>query len=367
MTSGADLSTLPELPGVLSAQEAADSARHLAALQRGNGMIPWFHGGHCDPWNHVESAMAMSVCGLLDESEAAYDWLAATQLGDGSWFNYYQGGFIKDPRIDTNTCAYVATGVWHHYCVTGDRGFLERRFDMVARALDFVLRFQLADGTIRWSVDATGRPEPYALLTGSSSIYHALRCGVSAAEELGAARPHWELAAGRLGHAIAHHPGSFAPKNEFAMDWYYPVLCGALEGPAGHRRLDMGMATFVMAGRGVRCVSTSDWVTAAETAECAMALDALGRRDEALEVLGRTTAHRREDGSYFTGIAYPELATFPGGEITSYTAAAVVLAADALSSTSAAAGLFRGERLAPALDLPAVRCRGAASATCTAR
>jgi hypothetical protein len=358
--------TLPELPGVLTADEVADSAAHLVALQRADGMIPWFEGGHCDPWNHVEAAMALSVCGRDAAALAAYDWLERAQLGDGSWFNYYVGDRVKDPRIDTNTCAYVATGVWHHYCVTGDEGFLAARFAMVERALDFVLRFQGDDGTIRWSVDQTGCLEPYALLTGCSSIFHALRCGVAAAELLGCARPDWELAAGRLGHAVAHHPGSFAPKNEYAMDWYYPVLCGALDATAAVRRLDAHLGTFVIEGLGVRCVSTNDWVTAAETAECAMALDAVGRRDAALTVLERTAGHRREDGSYWTGIAYPSLTTFPGGETTSYTAAAVVLAADALSDTSEAAGLFRGERLAPALDLSAGRCRGAASATCTA-
>ncbi len=361
-----EVRTIPELPGVLSAAEVADSAAHLAGLQRADGMIPWFEGGHCDPWNHVEAAMALSVCGHVDEVEAAYDWLGAAQLGDGSWFNYYVADRVKDPRIDTNTCAYAATGVWHHFCVTGDASFLERRFGMVERALDFVLRFQLDDGTIRWAVDFSGRPEPYALLTGSSSIFHALRCGVSAAEELGVARPDWELAAGRLGHALAHHPGSFAPKNEYAMDWYYPVLCGALDELAANHRIDAHLPTFVIEGLGVRCVSTNDWVTAAETAECAMALDALGRTDEALHVLSQTAGHRRDDGSYWTGIAYPSLTTFPGDETTSYTAAAVVLAVDALSGASGAAGLFRGERLAPALDLPAGRCRGAASATCTA-
>ncbi|HEV3329095.1 MAG TPA: hypothetical protein VGZ33_06825 [Acidimicrobiales bacterium] len=367
MSGAPEVWTLPELPGVLTSAEVADSGEHLAELQRDDGMIPWFEGGHCDPWNHVEAAMALSVCGRAREAEAAYAWLAATQLSDGSWFNYYLGDRVKDARIDTNVCAYPATGVWHHYCVTGDVAFLVERFGMVEAALDFVLRCQLADGTIRWSLDATGRSEGYALLTGSSSIFHALRCGVAAAEELGASRPDWELAAGRLGHAVAHHPGSFAPKNEYAMDWYYPVLCGALDGRAASARLDAGIATYVLEGLGVRCVSTNDWVTAAETAECAMALDALGRRDEALTVLAQTAAHRRGDGSYFTGLAYPSRTTFPGGETTSYTAAAVVLAADALSSTTPAAGLFRGERLAPALDLPAGHCRGAASLTCTAR
>jgi hypothetical protein len=365
VTTAPRLGTLPELPGVLSHEEVAQSGRHLEALQRSNGMVPWFEGGHCDPWNHVESAMALTVCGRYEASDAAYSWLAQTQLGDGSWFNYYVVDRVKDPRIDTNTCAYVATGVYHDFCVTGDVGTLERRFEMVAGALDFVLARQAEDGTVRWSLDATGRTEGYALLTGSSSIFHALRCGVAAAEVLGRARPDWELAAGRLGHAIAHHPGSFAPKHEYAMDWYYPVLCGALGDGGAARRLDASWSTFFMEGRGVRCVSTSDWVTAAETAECAMALDALGRRDTALSLVGLTAAHRRGDGSYYTGIAYPDLATFPGGETTSYTAAAVILAADAISSTTPAAGLFRGERLAPALDLPAGRCRGPASAACT--
>ena len=80
--------------------------------------------------------------------------------------------------------------------------------------------------------DSAGRLERYALLTGSSSIYHSMRCAVAIAECLAKDRPDWELAAGRLGHAVAHHPGAFAPKVEFAMDWYYPMLSGALEGEA---------------------------------------------------------------------------------------------------------------------------------------
>ena len=37
---------------------------------------------------------------------------------------------------------------------------------------------------VRWSLDSAGRPEKYALLTGSSSIYHSLRCAIACAEEL---------------------------------------------------------------------------------------------------------------------------------------------------------------------------------------
>ena len=356
---------VPEVPGVLGASDVLASAHTIAEVQEPDGMIPWHPGGHCDPWNHVESAMALTVCGLWDEAERAYDWLAATQLGDGSWFNYYLAGSVKDPRLDTNVCAYVATGLWHHHLVTGDDELLSRHWPMVERALDFVLRWQRPDGSVRWSIDPAGRPEGYALLTGSSSVYHSLRCGVAAAERLGRERPDWELAAGRLGHAVAHHPSSFAPKAEFAMDWYYPVRSGAVEGERGWERLECGWDTFVMDGLGVRCVSSNDWVTAAETAECVLALDALGMDDLATELLASGQGLRLADGSYWTGMVYPDEVSFPGGERTTYTAAAMVLAADALSRTSPASGLFRGERIPGGLDLAEPWCEGTA-AGCTA-
>ncbi|MEC9182476.1 MAG: prenyltransferase, partial [Actinomycetota bacterium] len=66
---------LPHLPGVITADEVAASAAHLASLQRPSGMIPWFTNGHCDPWNHVESAMALDIAGRSAEAELAYDWL----------------------------------------------------------------------------------------------------------------------------------------------------------------------------------------------------------------------------------------------------------------------------------------------------
>ena len=51
------------------------------------------------------------------------------------------------------------------------------------------------------------------------------------------------------------------------MDWYYPVLGGALRGAAAAERLARGWDTFVVPGLGVRCVSDQPWVTVAETCE----------------------------------------------------------------------------------------------------
>ena len=300
--------------------------------------------------------MALTVTGHREAADAAYEWLVRHQLGDGSWFNYYLGAAVKDPRLDTNVCAYVAAGVYHHLVATGDVDAAAARWPMVERAMDFIVRFQRGDGAITWSLDASGRRESYALLTGSSSIYHSLRCAVALAERLDHHRPAWELAAGRLGHALAHHPESFAPKDEFAMDWYYPVLCGAVLAEAAQERLEAGWSRYVMDDYGVRCVSSNDWVTAAETAETVLSLDAIGRRDAAVDLLAQTGRHREPDGSYFTGIVYPERVTFPGLETSSYTAAAVLLAVDAVTDSSAAAGLFRHGVLADTLDWPESGC-----------
>jgi len=351
------LSYLQEgVPELLSGAEIARTATYLSDLQRPNGMIPWFEGGHCDPWNHVEVAMALTVTGHHDAARAAYRWLAATQLGNGSWFNYYVGSRVKDQRLDTNVTAYLAAGLYHYLLVTDDVDFVAELWDCVEAAIEFVLRWQLDDGTVRWSLDALGRPESYSLLTGSSSIYHSLRCAVALGERLDQTRAHWEWSAGRLGHAVAHHPGAFAPKNEFAMDWYYPIFCGALRGEGAERRLNDGWERHVMEGYGVRCVSTNDWVTAAETAECVLTLDAMGLTSRALELFSCTRRHRRNDGAYLTGLAYPEGVSFPAQEVSAYTGAAVLLAADALSSASPASGLFRHEFLASAPDVAEAGC-----------
>jgi len=87
---------------------------------------------------------------------------------------------------------------------------------------------------------------------------------------------------------------------------------------------------------------------------------------EARRLFSAAQGLRLADGSYWTGMVYPERDTFPGQERTTYTAAAVILAADALSNASPAAGLFRGETLPVGLDLAESRCTRSAADGCTA-
>lgn len=331
---------VPSVDGLLTAADLRLSAESIVELQLPNGMIQWYPGGHADPWNHVETAMALSTCGFTEQAELAYRWLADIQRPDGSWHNYYTADGIEDSKLDSNCIAYIAAGVWHHHLATGDRGFLAEYWDVVERAIEFVLDLQTKRGEIIWARHPDGKPWSYALLTGSSSICHSLRCAAWIADELGRPRPHWIEARDRLASVIANHPNAFEPKARWAMDWYYPVLTGAVVGDDAAKMLSKGWDTFVMPGKGVRCVSDRPWVTVAETCECALAHLAVGERATALTMFTWVQALRDRDGSYFTGMVFPELVHFPDQERSAYTAAAVILLADALDGVNPTSNLF---------------------------
>ena len=57
------------------------------------------------------------------------------------------------------------------------------------------------------------------------------------------------------------------------MDWYYPILGGALRGAQASARIAERWDEFVVDGLGIRCVDDRPWVTGAETCELVMALE----------------------------------------------------------------------------------------------
>jgi hypothetical protein len=326
----------------LSGEEVAETAAWLASEQLPSGLFPWYRGGHGDPWNHVEAAMALAAAGHWVGVERAFAWLGKNQLPDGSWCRFYVEDGVTDSRRDPNASAYVATGAWWCALAGGGRSFLEWAWAMVERGVTWCLGQQRPGGEVAWSSSPDGVPGGFALLAATCSVQHSLRSAARVAAALGHDRKEWLAAAERARTAVrnaiegAEGANAFARKDCWAMDWYYPVLTGALEGKAARSRICERQGEFIEPGFGARCVSRRQWVTAAETAECSVAFAKAGFSEEASKLLSWTRHFRDGAGAYWTGCAHPGCARFPFGQRSTYSAAAVLIADHVLSGKSAA-------------------------------
>lgn len=344
--------SLPWISGVLTRAQVRATGAAIVEMQEPDGALPWFPGGKTDPWDHVESAMALTASGFHAQARAAYEWSAHTQRADGSWPRELRVGRVVDTGVDSNFCAYIAVGVWHHYLASADEAFLWSMWPTVRAAIDRVLMFQRADGAFRWAADyRTGEMFDDALITGNASIYSSLCCASRIAAAVEVPVPEWDRALADLAAAFTRPTETFLPPSEHSMDWYYPVLGGPIRGAAGRALLDEHWDRFVVPGLGARCVDHRPWVTGAETSELALALESVGDVDRAAQMVESIQHLRDPDGSYWTGLVFADGKRWPV-ERSCWTSAAVILAADAISRATPAGGVFAelGSVPVPALD-----------------
>jgi len=333
---------------LLSERELVETTAWLAQRQKPTGEIPWADGQKMDPWDHVHSAMGLAAMGKLDAARAAYRFMVETQDDNGGWAAERRGGKVSRITQESNHSAYFATGVLHMHCARPDVAFLTEMWPTLERAVEHVLSMQLPSGAIAWA-QKNGKVWRAPLLTGCSSIHGSLVCAIRIAQRLGHERPHWLKARKRLQRVLQHEPNVFVDTDlpekpgRHSMDWYYPVLGGAVRGEEGRARLsDPALAgAFVERGVGCRCVKDKAWYTVAETTELVLALQASGLSARAREMLTWTRRHRTENGAYWTGATHPEGEIFPEGEQTSWTAAAVLIAHDAVTQRSRTSDFFR--------------------------
>jgi len=347
MTDTAPLAAAPLLARL------GPALNRILEVQSADGSIPWFENGPWDPWNHVESAMALTAMGAIEAARSAFEFLLDTQREEGAWMGEYgntlpvvdRDYISRQPApafLDTNFCAYPAVGVVHYLLATQDLERTRRWWPMIQRALDFVLSLQHPDGTISWALEARNTPEDDALLCGNASIVKSLECGIFLAEACGQPRPDWQARREALMRAICVTPERFDRRKtgvRYAMDWYYPVLAGVFTSEQGIARLNQKWQKFVVSGRGCRCVSDEPWVTVAETCELAMALLQVGRQEPARALFNEIQSLRDASGVFWMGWQFEEHLIWPK-ERPSWTQAAVILAADALDNRSAASRLL---------------------------
>ncbi len=312
----------------------------IASTQRENGDIPWSPGDKTDPWDLVEAAMGLTIGGFFERAEAAFRWLQSKQRLDGSWHASYRNGLPEDRTFDTNMSSYIAVGLFHYYLITGNIHFLKAMWPTMSAGINFALSLQTPRGEIYWAKSPEGKIDPMALLTGSSSIYFSLKCALAIAHVLGTDMPSWRQALTRLGHAIQYQPHLFnITKSRFSMDWFYPVLSGAVTGPDAQKRIDKHWKKFVVKEQGVKCVADEPWITIAESCELVMALAAMGNDDPAKVLFSWIQDKCFNDGSYWCGFTYPDMIVWPEEKVT-WTNAVALMAADALYNLTPAGRIF---------------------------
>ena len=320
------------------------SVEYILKVQNQDGSIPWEVNKKLDPWDHIEAAMGLSVSGKKEEAESAFLWLKTNQLSDGSWYSEYLMSSPVTKRKETNFSAYIATGLWHYYLIFEDKNFLKFMLPTIIKCVNFVTSMQTEQGDIYWASEEDKEILDDSLITGSSSIYKSLECASAIFNLLGESSLQTDISKKNLKNSILNNPErydrSWESKSRYSMDWYYPILCGLYDDKKSIKDIETKWSKFIVDDMGCKCVEEEPWVTVAESSELVVALVKIGLREEALKIFNSLHQWRdKQDGLYWTGYVYKDKKFWPVEKPT-WTAGAVLLAADALYEFTPGSELF---------------------------
>ena len=210
--------------------------------------------------------------------------------------------------------------------------------------MKFVLDGQTKHGDILWAKDKTNKWMDDSLVTGCSSIYKSLVCAQNISKELGIEKEAYKKEISMISEAIRNKPERFdrswESKSRYSMDWYYPILCGVIDGDEGLKRINESWDKFVVKDLGCKCVEEEPWVTAAESCELVLALNKISEKDKA-EVIFKDVLNLADPKSnlFWTGYVFADKKYWPI-EKPSWTAAAVILAANSLYKFTKSSDFF---------------------------
>ena len=317
---------------------------YITKCQNRLGGIAWEPNGKVDPWDHVESIMALNLLDFKEEALKGFDWLISSQEQDGSWYSEYQGEKITNLNKETNFCAYISSGALHHFLNFKELSFLEKIWPTLKKSIEFVISGQTDEGDILWAKDDNEEWMDDSLLTGCASIFKSLNDFNKIAKTLGYEEFILKEEIKNLKDSIINKSERFdrtwESKARYSMDWYYPVLCGIHNKQDSKKIINERWDEFVVPGLGCKCVSEEPWVTVAESCELILALNKIDEKKTALEIFENISRLiDQKDKLFWTGYVYKDDKFWPI-EKPSWTAAAVVLAANSLFEFNSTSNFF---------------------------
>ena len=212
------------------------------------------------------------------------------------------------------------------------------------KSANFVLSGQTSEGDILWAKDENDIWMDDSLITGCSSIYKSLRDFTVIAEILGKKKYRLNYELNSLKDALRNKPQRFdrswKSKSRYSMDWYYPILCDIFNKEESKEIIKRKWKNFVIPGLGCKCVEEEPWVTIAESCELIMALNKIGELKLAKGIYKDILKLvDEEDSLFWTGFVYKDKKYWPV-EKPSWTAAAVILAANSIFKINSNANFF---------------------------
>ena len=323
-------------------------AKSIKTNQLDSGAIPSNADLSHDPWDHIEAIMGLNFLKDKESSDLAFKWLKNNQNKDGSWYAKY---FNNDPielNKPTHFGPYISVAALHYYKIFSDKDKLLELWETIDSAIDFSLNLQNSNGTIPWSVDKNNQIENDFLLTGASSILKSLECAIAISKILDLdSNKKWIKAYELLAYAVKNPKGLFdktIDRSRFSMDWYYPIISGVLSDSEKDKYIKKIYKDFYIEGIGVKCVVEEPWVTVAETSEFIVSLVISNEIEEAKKLLTEVMNISDLNDIPYMGWQYEENIFWPE-EKPSWTAAALILAADSIYDFSSGSDILKENQL----------------------
>jgi len=323
-------------------------AKSIKTNQLDSGAIPSNADLSHDPWDHIEAIMGLNFLKDKESSDSAFKWLKNNQNKDGSWYAKYSNNEPIELNKPTHFGPYISVAALHYYKIFSDKDKLFELWETIQSAIDFSIDLQNSNGTIPWSVDKNNQIENDFLLTGSSSILKSLECAIAISKILDLdSNEKWTKAYESLAYAVRNPEGLFdktTDRSRFSMDSYYPIISGVLLDYEKEKYIKKIFKDFYVEGIGVKCVVDEPWVTVAETSEFIISLVISNELEEAKKILVEVMNISDSNDIPFMGWQYVENIFWPE-EKPSWTAAALILAADSIFDFSLGSDILKDNQL----------------------
>ena len=295
-----------------------ESKNWIITNQSLDGYISWDEKGKCDPWDHCECLIALSIYKEWDAFWLGVQWFFDNINDEGLIYAEFQKGKPSKTHFESHHAPYIILPLIQASLIDKKQDYHkvlnQTQLDKLNKIFKALKNFQDKDGFYYWAKNDDGYSDN-SLITATMSIYLSITAKESLAPNLITSL--WDKKFDRDG----------VDRSRFSMDFYYPYLAGIKNNKSEFLK---SLESFYVKGLGIKCVKEEPWVTVAESCECVIAALVHENIQIAEDIFNDIQQFQDSEGIFPTGYQY-DLKIFWPEEKSTWTNAAVIIAAHALT------------------------------------